>query len=171
MHIADWYATFASLAGVNPADPNTISPIDAMDLWPYISGSNDTAPRSLIVYDHNMYGNTTTGAIRVDDWKLLVGPQSYATWYGLFAPNESMPNPPSNIVACSLSKPCLFNLTGDPTEHEDVSGEHPTVVSQLMGVFTGLESQYHPPKDNPFSNNTGYCGAINASGGYVAPWL
>jgi arylsulfatase A-like enzyme len=50
MHIADWYATFAALAGVDPTDAKAaaagLPAIDSINQWPFLSGANATAPRT-----------------------------------------------------------------------------------------------------------------------------
>ena len=49
VHIADWYATFCGLAGVDPFDKrgheSGLPPVDSLDLWPVISGSEEISPR------------------------------------------------------------------------------------------------------------------------------
>ena len=49
IHIADWYATFCNLAGVDPTDERAaeakLPPIDSLNMWPMISGQNMTSPR------------------------------------------------------------------------------------------------------------------------------
>ena len=49
IHIADWYSTFCSLAGVDPTDERAakakLPPIDSLNVWPLISGQNSTSPR------------------------------------------------------------------------------------------------------------------------------
>ena len=49
----DWYATFASLAGVDPADARAaaagLPPIDSHDLSPVILGQTTTSPRTSLV--------------------------------------------------------------------------------------------------------------------------
>ena len=50
--IADWFSTFLGLVGVNPFDirANTSSPVlppvDSLDVWPLISGTNASSPRT-----------------------------------------------------------------------------------------------------------------------------
>ena len=43
VHIADWYGTFCSLAGVNTSDPAAeaanLPPVDSLDMWPLLSGN------------------------------------------------------------------------------------------------------------------------------------
>lgn len=68
------YATILRLAGLDPSDPFGPDPtLDSLDLWPWLSGANATSPRAETVLDHCMSRNITTGALRVGDWKLLVG--------------------------------------------------------------------------------------------------
>lgn len=99
-HVADWYATFAGLAGLPAeADPAGPAPPESLNLWPWISGQTAASPRSKFVYAHEMYGaggdpTKAVGAIRDGDYKLIVGPLKEASWYGLFSP--------SKLLRCSL---------------------------------------------------------------------
>lgn len=53
VHIADWYPTFATLAGADPSDDAHIGggvhPIDGVDVWPMLTRRNDTQPRPCTV--------------------------------------------------------------------------------------------------------------------------
>ena len=44
VHIADWYATFCGLAGVDPRDTvymgGTARDINSVDVWPLLAGRN-----------------------------------------------------------------------------------------------------------------------------------
>ena len=47
----------------------------------------------------------------------------------------------------------LFNITADPTEHNDLSETHPGIVKQLLDrlqyyQFTAVECKYPPDDDN-----------------------
>ena len=48
VHIADWYATFSALAGVDPTDKQAakakLPPIDSLNMWPLISCLLYTSP-------------------------------------------------------------------------------------------------------------------------------
>merc|ERR1712107_803453 len=52
IHIADWYATFARLASVDPTDTLAASsglpPIDSIDMWSFLSGKVEASPREVI---------------------------------------------------------------------------------------------------------------------------
>ena len=49
IHIADWYATFCALAGIDPIDTQAakanLPPIDSLDMWPLIFGRKSISPR------------------------------------------------------------------------------------------------------------------------------
>ena len=73
IHIADWYTTFCKLAGVDPSDSGEGKfPVDGLDVWPIITGENNSTPHDEIVLGYNYTGK---GAIIVGDYKLIVGPQ------------------------------------------------------------------------------------------------
>jgi arylsulfatase I/J len=48
--LADYYATFAFFAGVDPTDHVAteagLPPIDSLNLWPYLSGAQTSSPRT-----------------------------------------------------------------------------------------------------------------------------
>jgi len=109
-------------------------------------------------------------AIRVGDWKLIVGQpncskpclpeqQCPSGWFPL-APN--IPEPPIYNNRFTW----LFNITDDPTEHNDLSLERPDIVAQLQERLAFYRnwniSQSHPdfdPRSNP-----------NLFGGWWTPW-
>jgi hypothetical protein len=43
------------------------------------------------------------------------------------------------------------------------------MLQKLMARFKELESEYHPPKENPPDDRAGYCRALVRTRGYVAP--
>ena len=142
MHIADWYVTFSSIAGVDPADdwtdPETklVHPVDGINQWPSIV-SGETSPRTL---------PTTHKSLLVDDgkahmWKLINGNETRAD---RFHANGSVYEDPFNqclpgdvngsygiqfdcinslgqnggggrmsCVVCSDERPCLYDVLSD----------------------------------------------------------
>lgn len=135
IHICDWVATFAELAGVSPdaGEPNAVAPLDSVSAWPWLSGAQPASARTEVVYDHNMFQqpierrgvvgytgdgepcyvvNTTgsprcvKGAIRrADGWKLVVGPEAQNLWAGWFSPNVS--DPINKDTPAFTAKACL----------------------------------------------------------------
>ena len=64
IHIADWYATFCNLAGVDS------SPVDSLDIWPIITGYSTTSPLHEIVlgYDFDSKGAIISGNYKLISW-------------------------------------------------------------------------------------------------------
>lgn len=177
VHITDYYATFAGLAGVSAVDTGGPAPVDSIDQWQYISGSTSTPPRSEMVYEHRKFNNDTeyTGAVRREQWKLVLSREHAAGWFGHFSPNASFANGTGSKVynavgPCGPDRPCLYNLETDPTEKVNVAAQNPAKVKELQGWFKQLENEYHPPLFNPPNDVGGYCGSIAKHGGWLAPW-
>ena len=173
IHICDWYATFCHLAGgLDPNDdnPDSPSPIDSINMWPYLSGQVEESPRNIIVHDHLMYTSTIHGAIRSGKYKLIKMNESEAGWYGQFSPNETWNASLQHIYDCGVKTPCLFDIENDMTEHHDLSEQLPDVVANLTALFYSYNNEYHPPKDSPPNQETQYCDAISKNKGFVAPW-
>jgi len=126
MALADWYTTFASLANVDPTDKRAaqwnLPPIDGFNLWPLLSGSTNTSPRGELPVDEN--------TLIQGDWKLILGSPQYSSWTGPIYPNATSPNHNVN-VQINCSQGCLFNLTADPNEYNDVAKQYPDVVTNL----------------------------------------
>ena len=104
----------AMVAGVHsPADgPRTMVPINVKG-----NGSSDTAIR-----------------VTVGDLKMIVKPDIlYDGWYP--------PLPAAHIPANTSCGPvCLFNLTADPTERNDLASELPEAVNILKGQLEAIVS-------------------------------
>ena len=102
--IVDWHATFCAVAtsgstslsaGGCPEDAGP-SPVDSLDLSGWLRGDRPKSPRTLIVHGHRRRHSyppwsrrAFAGALRVGDFKLMVGPQHQSSWFGQFAPNAS----------------------------------------------------------------------------------
>lgn len=185
----DYFATFCRLAGVDPAEPhpNSPTPVYSYDLWPYLSGEVDESPRQEIVFDQLQYDENTTacifptgyvqvmpcngaGAMRVGDFKLLVGQHGRASHYGHFSPNASWSEDMLGAVMCSVQKPCLFNIRDDMAEEHDLSQELPEVVDMLLKRYHSYDSEYHPPQDLLPNEDDLQCKMALQNGGFRMPW-
>ena len=67
MHVTDWLPTLYSAAGGNAAD---LGDLDGLSQWDALT-TNGTGPRREIL--HNIDPISDYGALRVGDFKLLVG--------------------------------------------------------------------------------------------------
>jgi len=196
IHIADWHTTFCQLAGVDAsaAEPKAPAPLDGLDAWPWLSGRAVHSSRTELVYDHNMFGHSSgggaancgrqinvsgvprclKGALAVHGWKLVVGPEHQNGWFGWFSPNASAPLLKNDTrltsVAC-YPEPCLYDLNTSMTEHDDVAGSHPDVMSKLLARFDELAYEYHPPMNDPPLDLDGFLAAVRLNGGFVGPWM
>jgi arylsulfatase A-like enzyme len=181
LSITDMYATILSIAGINDAsDPGGPAAIDSLNAWPFLSGQVPSSPRADVplVIDHNMYTDQDKafGAIRLKNYKLLIGSiegEMQSSWYGHFSPNASVPMPSLNYTACSHGIPpygCLFDVVADPSEHNDLATQLPDVMNQMLELFYSYNSSYHPPKNNPPSDEKGLCQAALANDRIVTPW-
>lgn len=177
IHLCDWYATLLSIAGLSYDDPKGVSPVDGLNMWPWISGIESKSPRQMIVHEHNLYtGYPAWGAIRVGDYKMLMGPQNQSTWYGgpennYFSPNVSVPEPETDVVECSFREPCLYNIQQDPTEHVNIAGTQKDVLATMLEIWERLYSEYHPPTDPQEEDPNGYCDGAQRNNWYVTPWV
>ena len=181
-HIADLHATFLAAAGLPLADPNprAPAPVDGVDVWPWVLGAAAASPRTAagLPLDHlNFYpSGQPTGALIKGDLKLIVGGprgEAQAAWFGgppaYFTPNSSGVAP-INQTACSAPLPCLFNLTADPNEHEDLAAAQPALLAAMLADFAALNASYHPPLIVPPSEEASLCAVAAANGNVVAPW-
>ena len=50
IHVSDWYTTFSTMVGVDPydywAEASGLPPVDGLDVWPMIMGTNTTSPHA-----------------------------------------------------------------------------------------------------------------------------
>ena len=106
---ADWYGTFAALAGVDPTDERAtahgLPPIDSVDqsgvllgttssslradlvLGGVLSKESNTNPRAIISSKTGLASVSTTATPKL--YKLLLGSVPFATWCGPRYPNAS----------------------------------------------------------------------------------
>jgi len=144
LHIADWYATFCGLAGVEAADAAAVKyrlpDVDSIDMWPLISGDVEVSPRSELVVSQTVI---FSGA-----YKLMTGTQNFAVWQGGVFPNASSPSSAvlsAAVQSCEAQGGCLFNVEEDMGEHHDLSAtlEGAEMVSVLSERLTKLKSDFY----------------------------
>eukprot|EP00462_Mataza_sp_D1_P000197 CAMPEP_0175090726 /NCGR_PEP_ID=MMETSP0086_2-20121207/1510_1 /TAXON_ID=136419 /ORGANISM="Unknown Unknown, Strain D1" /LENGTH=479 /DNA_ID=CAMNT_0016363395 /DNA_START=121 /DNA_END=1557 /DNA_ORIENTATION=- len=150
--VADWIATFSELAGLGPnAPPEGPAVSDSISMVDYLMGRRQDSPRTVLIHDHRMFTNASRnhdgdlcngqhifekagydslGAIRVDNFKLIIGDEIGASWYGEFSPNSTVPKPDMSPVDC-VDAPCLYDLSQDPAEHVNIASTNPEVVARL----------------------------------------
>lgn len=141
----DWYATFASIAGVhNYTDERAalagLPALDSLDQSSYILGHSATSARDTLPVGapsgwHDIWGGDKFGAqvngMILDEgkdglWKLMVGGESMAIWTGPKSPNtthEWTENSSPEKLFHDCLPYCLWRIDQDPTEHYDVASD------------------------------------------------
>merc|ERR1712190_386592 len=126
VHVADWYATFASLVGVSPRDTaRTKHDIDGINVWPFLTGGNSTSTREFLPI-------TEDSIIWKSQYKLM----TVAKATNDYTTNDT--TVPSKL-ACTVAHPCLFDLLEDPGETRNIAGQHPSIVKRLTKQLNAYE--------------------------------
>jgi len=154
IHASDWLKTLVTVASGQPdwlaknlpaGEPPFVLG-DGLDVWPSLS--NGSSVRTEILYECQPANGTKYhgNALRVGDWKI--------SWLGNLnnirqrrwptAPGQD-PSKINYSVLCNLSQQptedvsqqcskqfCLFNITADPCEYNDVSSSFPDVLGVLI---------------------------------------
>ena len=165
IHITDWYATFCSLADVDPTDvvaaKAKLPPIDSMNMWPLISGDNSTSPRTDIPISYH--------ALISGDYKLLIELQNYSIYTGPHFPNTTTSQKTVHTLY-DCGDGCLFNIREDPNEYANLATKMPDMLKMMQNKLKGYQKTYF----NPDRGNTwpGACeAALNKYGGFLGPFL
>eukprot|EP00949_MAST-11_sp_MAST-11-sp1_P002575 g2575.t1 len=169
----DWYATYAEgIAGVDIRDARAASaglpPVDSVNQWPYLMGTNKTAPRfDVIIGDTtainpNGDGKTRVGGIlRADGWKLLLGPPDKLYTVGQYVrTGPNWPNETSHLAPLLHPKTCgrdpkrgcLFNVFDDPAERVNKAQERQDLFASMLDRVDAVQKSsevYSPIRGKP----------------------
>jgi len=187
VHSSDWYATLCSLAGVDPSDSGEGKvPIDGVDIWSALVAGTSSPRTELLL---GMGNNGSDGSYRTDRpdslpyWpigsatgsiKLIVGRQRPSAWVGPRYPNKTTPStvwpPPSDC-----QRGCLFNLTADPTESNDLAAVQPAHHYAMMQRYLGLVKKLAAPNGDDAAiamkiKDPKACERVASTGGWWGPW-
>lgn len=184
LHITDWYSTFSNLVNQDPTDHRAaqwgLPPIDSLNMWPLLSGENNTSPRNEIPVSPNVLLQFPADDQHI--WKLIQGTvTASAGWMSPLYPNSTSPanNPFSVTLNCSKGPngACLFDVMNDPSEYTDVANQYPNIVSQMVSRLADLAKSFYSNNETGVklcpTNVTDDCmcwlGA-NKYGGFLGPW-
>lgn len=131
LHIVDLYPTFLKLAG---AKLDQAHPLDGRDAWAAIARGGPS-PHDAILLN----ATPRNGAIRVGDWKLIVGRPAGGG-------EDGQPTPDADTES---GRVLLFNLADDPNEKNDLAAKHPEKVAELRTRYEALAAQAVPPRAAP----------------------
>ena len=177
IHIADWYTTFCKLAGVDPSDSGKGKfPVDGMDVWPIITGETDKTPHEEIILGYD-YEDTHLGqgALIVDNYKLIIGPQDSGCNTNMWSPIDYPCKESVRPDDCQNNY-CLFDVIKDPEERNDLSTKEPALLKKLIDRYNKYSKEprdmqdqgYHSVEDLP--EDVHACQFMEEHGGYWRPW-
>lgn len=162
-HIADWYATFAAVAGVDVNDDVAaqfnLPAVDSVNQWPLLSGQ--LQPGSNLRKDIHISKETLIEG----RWKLMTGKVPFAAWtpgYG-FAPWITL------FRRQDCKDGCLFDIENDPTEKKDVAAQHPDIVAKMRSRLDTLNQGFFDPSRGEFdAKSLQACKTLQRGGYYTA---
>jgi arylsulfatase A-like enzyme len=114
IHAVDWYPTLAKLTG---ADPEQKLPLDGLDIWPVLT-SGAKSPHEALILCGTKRGEA---AIRMGDWKLLVGASAKAN-----------------------GADQLYNLANDLGETRDLASTEPAKLKELRARYDAMMKSASP---------------------------
>lgn len=198
IHVADWYQTFCTLAGVDYLDspPGLPSNVDSLDVWPLLSGTSPVSPRTetpLAIEGHpdpvNVYGNFSIynqTALIVGEFKAIFGLKLKSNfWQGPDFPNATYQAwAPTEFINATLDcgaldgpGGCLFNIEHDQTEHVDLAKKLPAKLEELRERAKQLRNTvYNPDRCFPYTPETNcamaqFTAAVEANKMFAAPYM
>jgi arylsulfatase A-like enzyme len=137
LHIVDLYPTLVKLGGGSLQQK---LPLDGKDIWPVLT-QNKRSPHEDILFNVT----PTKGALRMGDWKLVVGGN-------LQDPEESTPKKgkgKKKDKQAGGDAVELFNLAADPFEQTNLAAGQPERVRELRARLDAYARQAVPPKARP----------------------
>ena len=165
IHLTDWYATFCSLAGVDPTDKEAakakLPPIDSMNMWPLISGQNSTSPRTDIP--------ASNFTLISGHYKIITGNVNMSTWTGPHFPNTTTKRDDTHVIE-KCGDGCLFNIKSDPNEHVNLATKMPDVLAEMQEKLRKYqETHFNPDRGTVWPEACKM--ALNKYGGFWGPFL
>lgn len=143
LHMVDWYPTLGKLAG---ATVEGKLPLDGRDAWPAIVDGQPSPHDAILL-------NTTpkTGAIRMGDWKLVLGGGVTETDDSDATPAAKAGKKKAPTKKSTANSVELFNLAGDLGEKINLADANPAKVKELRVRYDAFAREAVPPKNKPRS--------------------
>lgn len=179
VHACDWYHTLIKLAGGVPADDQEgMPPIDSLDMWPYLSGTAARSPRTQMMLSSEPTGSSSgklppdndwNGALIDQQYKLVLGRQTYGFWMSPNYPNTTTNHSAETPFDCGVGG-CLFDILNDPSEYVDLAKSMPEKLAQMHSLFATLNStSFEAPRIGTVAAD---CEAyVNSHGGFLGPYM
>eukprot|EP00039_Didymoeca_costata_P013891 m.217870 g.217870 ORF g.217870 m.217870 type:complete len:625 (-) comp15892_c1_seq26:1294-3168(-) len=189
VHISDWYATFCTLAGIDYHDyaymNGSIHDVDSVDVWPMLSGANNTQPRPITAVTEAsiIYTMSSTSWMKL---VTLAGQSNYYSTNATQIPGNDtclearQPDPPQpgrtdpivngKCPVCNSTNPCLYDILADPSETKNIAGDHPDIISMLAPILAESLKAYVSGHLSAYDlQNYTQINTKEAWGGYTGP--
>ena len=176
-HIADWYRTFASIAGVKnpqdiPAEKDKLPSLDGVDHSAFILGPKSTNFSD--AQDREIH--ISTNCLLSGRYKLVTGVQPMTGYTGPVYPNNTGPQPSFFPKGWQhdTGEGELYDVFGDETEHHNLASSHPDVMAKMQQRLKELNNNsfFNPGRGSPDPQACiqakKYGGAL---GGTYGPWV
>jgi arylsulfatase A-like enzyme len=140
LHVVDIYPTLVKLAGGDLSPAKQKLALDGADAWDTIVKGAPSPNKEIL-----LNAAPQNGAIRMGDWKLIVGGGRGGGEDENGEPTDATPK--AGIAANAPVE--LFNLASDPGEKQNVAAANPEKVKELRAAYDRLAAQAIPPKAKP----------------------
>eukprot|EP00937_MAST-01D_sp_MAST-1D-sp2_P000373 g373.t1 len=169
VHVCDWYATFAALAGASARDERgaiaNLPPVDCKfaSLFACLMWEVPNSPRDTIHMDEGV-------AVR-GDLKLLKSESAQACWAGPYYPNGTADAGCNRNERCGQSGGCLYNITADPSEYVNLATDpayagHLAAMNKLVDDLDATLFTPNRGKADPKA-----CDQADKNGNFWGPWI
>lgn len=144
LHMVDWFPTLLRLAGAPLDQP--LAP-DGRDIWPVLTTGAKSPHEAILL-------NTTpsNGAVRMGDWKLVVGGnRNDDGGEGVANPEakEGKAKGKKGKQPSEAARVELFNLKEDLSEQTNLAAQQPEKVKELRARLDAFAKEAVPPKSAP----------------------
>jgi arylsulfatase A-like enzyme len=136
IHMVDWYPTLLKVTGTSVKQK---SPLDGLDVWSTIT-EGKKSPHDAIVFNATPYN----GAIRVGDWKLVLG-GNHSEVDGEAPEAKVSKKNAKGSNGNENDKAELYNLRDDPSETKNLVDANPAKVKELRAKYDSLAKQAATP--------------------------
>jgi len=154
------FATFSSLAGVDPSDDpgEGVPPSDSLDMWPVLAGTNGTSPRTSAAL--------TASTLVVGDYKYIAHQPAVhdAAWV-------TAEYPDGNFTIGPACQPCLFNVRLDPEERTNLNETEPDLTAKLADELAA-QTHFQTGDDHysgPYTQCMSLANFTSAHRGFLGP--
>ena len=169
VHMADWFATFCALAGIDPHDARAaaagLPPVDGLDVWPAVVGAPSApSPRAEV--------HLSAQALLAWPHKLVTGVQPMTGWTGPVYPNNTGAQP--GFYPKGWQHDCgaggeLYDVQADPTEHVNLAASKPDVLATMQARLAALNAGNFEPDRG--TGDRAACAQARKYGGFYGPWV